>query len=255
MRRFLSLVRALAIVVLPAVLVSGCRCPACLPDANCAYQLSAPGSPMHAPGGSVLEQVTAPVGCKWAFKGDVPWITVEAGSEGEPAGNGNGSVVIRVAANIGPRRAGTATIAYHKVTIDQAGTDGAGACTFQLFPATTASGAAGGPAAFAVVPSAPDCGWFAEAPSPDGLDRGGLQPGRRQRRRHLSRSRRLRGAVRPAAADRPGGRAQRGPASGGHADDHAEPIGAPGALGRRRPADPTAARLSGSLWQNRQGYG
>ena len=167
MRRFLSLVRALAIVVLPAVLVSGCRCPACLPDANCAYQLSAPGSPMHAPGGSVLEQVTAPVGCKWAFKGDVPWITVEAGSEGEPAGNGNGSVVIRVAANIGPRRAGTATIAYHKVTIDQAGTDGAGACTFQLFPTTTTSGAAGGPGAFAVVPSAPDCGWFAEAPSPD----------------------------------------------------------------------------------------
>lgn len=72
MRRFLSLVRPLTIVVLPAVLVSGCRCPPCLPDANCACQLSAPGSPMHAPGGTVLEQVRAPAGCKWAFKGDVP---------------------------------------------------------------------------------------------------------------------------------------------------------------------------------------
>jgi hypothetical protein len=120
---------------------------------------------MIATGGNLAEYVLAPSGCRWAFKGDVDWVTVEPGTEGEPNSDGNGTVVIKVAPNAGPRRVGTATIAFQKVRIDQAGTDGAGPCTFSVFPATATFGAGGGPGAVAVVPSASDCGWYAEASS------------------------------------------------------------------------------------------
>jgi len=141
----------------------GCdNCEACAPDPLCSYRLSLEGFGMIATGGNLAELVFAPSGCKWAFRGDVDWVSVEPGTEGEPNGDGNGTVVIMVAPNTGPRRVGTATIAFQKVQIDQAGTDGAGPCTFSVIPVNAAFGAAGGRGGVAVLASAADCGWYAD---------------------------------------------------------------------------------------------
>ena len=75
---------ALAVSVGLAMVVGACRrCPDCGPDPMCSYELSFVGGPMQAAGGAIEERVFTPTGCRWAFRGEVPWITVEAGTEGE----------------------------------------------------------------------------------------------------------------------------------------------------------------------------
>jgi hypothetical protein len=136
------------------------------PGPECHYTLSVPGGGVPAPGGDMQVKVEAPSGCMWGFASDDPWITVHDAPPA-PSGNGNGTVVATVAANGGPRRAGNATIAFHRVTIDQAGSDGAGTCTFAIFPMPGSVPAGGAVGAFAVVPNAADCSWWVEAHSPD----------------------------------------------------------------------------------------
>ncbi len=137
------------------------------PGPGCAYRLQHTGFGSKATGGPVQERVDAPAGCTWTYQGEVPWITVAPAPAPATAGNGNGTVTITVAANTGVRRVGTATVAFHTITVDQAGTDGAGPCTFTVFPPEATIGSAGGLGAFVVVPSAADCGWYSEARSPD----------------------------------------------------------------------------------------
>jgi hypothetical protein len=139
---------------------------ACGPGTGCHYSLSLEGRGVQAGGGTVQVQVEAPAGCTWSYQGNDPWVTV-ADAPPAPSGDGNGTVVVTAAANAGTRRVGTANIAFHRVTIDQAGTDGAGTCTFQVFPLTADIGPTGGLGAFAVIPNAPDCSWWVEARSPD----------------------------------------------------------------------------------------
>jgi len=106
--------------------------------------------------------VTAPAGCRWTFQGNVPWITVvEDADATSPTGNGNGKVVVQVAPNTGLRRTGTATIAYHTIQVDQAGTNGS-TCTFTVSPPSAQVGALGGAGEFTVIPSAQDCGWYVD---------------------------------------------------------------------------------------------
>lgn len=145
---------------------SGCGPTSAGPGPGCHYKLSSAGRGVPQMGGGVQIRVEAPTGCTWTFQGNDPWITV-ATAPPAPSGDGNGTVAINVAGNTGMRRVGTANIAFQRVTIDQAGTDGAGSCTFQFFPLAVTVGPAGGAGAFVVLPSAPDCGWWVEAPSPD----------------------------------------------------------------------------------------
>jgi hypothetical protein len=137
------------------------------PGPGCFYSLSLDGRGVPATGGNVQVQVEAPAGCTWAFQGNDPWISVAGAPAPATSGSGNGAVVVTAAANAGGRRAGTATVGFQRVTIDQAGTDGAGSCTFQIFPLPANIGPAGGLGAFAVVPNAPDCSWWVEARTPD----------------------------------------------------------------------------------------
>jgi hypothetical protein len=146
--------------------VSGCGPTLTGPGPACHYKLSTAGRGVRQAGGGVQVRVEAPTGCTWTFQGNDPWITVDPAPPA-PSGDGNGTVVVNVATNSGVRRVGTANIAFQRVTIDQAGTDGAGSCSFQLFPLTVSVGPAGGPGAFVVLPNAADCGWWVEAPSPD----------------------------------------------------------------------------------------
>jgi|RhiMetdeSRZDD1v2_1073273.scaffolds.fasta_scaffold07331_15 hypothetical protein len=148
------------------VLVSAAALAGCPPtpppiQGNCSFSVTPTGTPMVATGGNVKVIVTTANGCRWAFQGNDPWITVEADADGAPNGNGNGAVVLKVAANTGARRVGTATVAFQTITVDQAGTGGS-TCTFQVCPVELPfTGGAAGSGAFAIIPSAENCGWTA----------------------------------------------------------------------------------------------
>jgi hypothetical protein len=129
-----------------------------VPAASCTFAVRPAGTGKPAAGGNVPVMVTAPSGCLWTFQGNAPWITIVPAADGAPSGNGNGTVVLQVAPNTGPRRTGSATIAYQTIQVDQAGSNGS-ACTFSVSPASVQIGAAGGSGQFTVVPSAQDCGW------------------------------------------------------------------------------------------------
>jgi hypothetical protein len=137
---------------------------------DCSYALSWEGDGAGAGGGRAGVDVSVSRSvCSWTIRSDNPWITLGS-STPDPSRVGAGHVDFDVAENSGERRVGTVTIAYHTFTIDQAGRDGAGACTFSIFPSEATVGPGGGPGAFAVVPSAPDCWWWAEAPAARGDD-------------------------------------------------------------------------------------
>lgn len=137
-------------------------CPPALPPASCSFEVSPTGTGKPAGGGNTAVVVTAPAGCRWTFQGNVPWITVvEDADATSPTGNGNGKVIMQVAPNTGLRRTGTATIAYHTIEVDQAGTNGS-TCTFVVSPPSVQVGAAGGAGEFTVIPSARDCGWYVD---------------------------------------------------------------------------------------------
>ncbi len=108
---------------------------------SCTYQLShfSAGYPA---GGTNFDglSLTAGSGCPWMATSNANWITITSGS----SGSGNGSVTWSVAANTGPARQGTLTVAGITFTINQAA-----GCTFSLsaagqnFPVIGGSGSVG----------------------------------------------------------------------------------------------------------------
>ena len=149
------------VVIVSAIVLAGCPPTPPTIQGNCSFSVTPTGTPMQAAGGNTKVTVTTANGCLWAFQGNDPWITVEADADGAPNSNGNGTVVLKVAANSGVRRVGTATIAFHTITVDQAGSNGS-TCTFQVCPLELQfTGGAAGTGAFAIIPSAENCGWTA----------------------------------------------------------------------------------------------
>jgi hypothetical protein len=145
-------------MVVMVLALTGCPGPPPI-QAGCSFFVTPTGTPETTAGGNVKVLVTTGTGCRWAFQGNDPWITVEPDADGGSNGNGNGVVVLKVAANSGVRRTGTATIAFQTVTVDQAGTGGA-ACTFQICPLElTFTAGAAGTGAFTITPNAETCGW------------------------------------------------------------------------------------------------
>ena len=59
--------------------------------------------------------VTAPAGCAWTAASNVPWVTITNGA----TGSGNGQVDAAFAANTGPARTGTLTVATRTVNVSQ----------------------------------------------------------------------------------------------------------------------------------------
>jgi len=131
--------------------------------AGCAYELR-PTVRSFAPEASAAEvQVFTPYGCKWAFEGNSSWITVgPEDSRPSPWGDGNGTVVVAVAANTsaGPRTGG-ATIAGQTFGVTQDG-QSAAACTYAISPAVQSAGALGGAGSVSINTSA-GCSWRIEA--------------------------------------------------------------------------------------------
>jgi all-beta uncharacterized protein len=118
---------------------------------GCAFSVSAASLSVGASGGTSSIQVQTSPGCAWSSASGVPWITLSAGT----TGSGPGPAQLSVAANVGPARIGSVTIAGQAVQIAQA--DG---CTFAVAPSTqdvTGNGATGA----ASITTGAGCGWTA----------------------------------------------------------------------------------------------
>jgi len=83
--------------------------------ASCIYSLSSSDASFLAAGGSSSVSVNVAAGCPWTAVSNDSFITVDSGSPGV----GNGTVNYTVAANSGPARVGTMTIAAQTFTITQ----------------------------------------------------------------------------------------------------------------------------------------
>ena len=120
---------------------------------GCTYSIS-PGS--TAPGSGAVTgttvSVTATAGCPWTAVSNDAWLTITGGA----SGTGNGTVTYNVAANTGPGRTGTLTIAGQTFTVTQAS-----GCTYSLSPGSAAPGAAGATGSTVAVTAGAGCGWTA----------------------------------------------------------------------------------------------
>ncbi|MBL0158070.1 MAG: hypothetical protein IPP47_13350 [Bryobacterales bacterium] len=82
---------------------------------TCTYSINPSTQAVPAAGGALTVQVTASTGCAWTAASAAAWITVTSGA----TGTGPGAVAYSVAANTGPARAGTLTIAGQTLTVTQ----------------------------------------------------------------------------------------------------------------------------------------
>ena len=85
--------------------------------AECRFSLAIASTSMGPAGGANTASVTAPKGCRWEVTSSAPWLTFTSGA----AGDGNGSVGFRAAANTGGPRTGVLAIGDQTVTITQQG--------------------------------------------------------------------------------------------------------------------------------------
>ncbi len=120
-------------------------------EQSCAYSLSPTGADMPAGGGTGAISVTAGSGCGWTATSNDGWITITGGG----SGSGNGTVSYSVAANTGPARNGTMTIAGQTFAVSQAN-----GCTYSISPTSNSFGAGGGNGTVSVTAGS-GCGWTA----------------------------------------------------------------------------------------------
>jgi hypothetical protein len=120
-------------------------------DTGCSFMLGSMSQNFTAPGGSSSVSVTATTGCGWTAVSNDAFITVDSGTPG----SGNGSVGYTVAANTGPARMGTMTIAGLTFTVTQDA-----ACAFNLSSMSQHFVAAGGMDSVNVITGA-GCTWNA----------------------------------------------------------------------------------------------
>jgi uncharacterized delta-60 repeat protein len=126
--------------------------------ATCTYSIAPTSVNIVAGGGSGTVSVTAGAGCAWTATSNVPWATITGG----PSGSGKGTVGYAVAANSGPARTGTLTIAGQTFTIEQAAT---ATCTYSIAPTSVNIAPDGGSGTVSVTAGA-GCAWTATSNVP-----------------------------------------------------------------------------------------
>ena len=91
------------------------------PTSSCSYSLDSTNATANTAGtiisGSSTVAVTTTSGCTWTSSANVSWLTITSGF----GGTGSGTITYSVAANTGPLRVGTLTIAGNTFTVTQAG--------------------------------------------------------------------------------------------------------------------------------------
>ncbi len=118
---------------------------------GCSFDVAPLTQNVEAAGGSRSFNVTTAAGCAWSAASNQPWITITSGANG----TGSGTVTVSVAAETGPSRSGTLTIAGQTRTITQ----GSG-CTFAISPDSQSVSPGGGTGAVSVTAPA-GCAWTA----------------------------------------------------------------------------------------------
>jgi hypothetical protein len=103
---------------------------------GCTYSVTPNSHDISGVGGNSAVTVATAAGCPWTAATHVDWITPQA-----PAASGPGQMSFAIAANPGPARSGTLTIAGQIVTVNQASPCGwAFAPPTHFFPATGGAG-------------------------------------------------------------------------------------------------------------------
>jgi hypothetical protein len=124
------------------------------PTPSCTFTLSTNSLSFAASGGPGSVSVTAAAGCAWAASSDRGWMAITGGA----SGNGNGTVAVALTANTAAgERTGTLTVAGQAVAVRQ---DGAGACTYDIAPASATFNKDAATGSFAVT-AAGHCAWEA----------------------------------------------------------------------------------------------
>ncbi|HEX5474451.1 MAG TPA: BACON domain-containing carbohydrate-binding protein [Vicinamibacterales bacterium] len=123
---------------------------------GCKFSLNRTSVPIGGNGDTFAIDVKADAGCAWTAASHVSWIAVTAGSNG----SGHGTVTITIAANTGPPRSGTLTIADQTFTVNQTG-----GCAYRIAPQSQSVPAGGGTVPVSVMADA-GCAWQAAASAP-----------------------------------------------------------------------------------------
>jgi hypothetical protein len=124
--------------------------------AACGFTINPTSAALPVAGGGGTVEVTGLSGCVWTTVAHEPWITAVGGANG----NGNGSMTYTVAANSGPPRKGTLSIAGETFTVTQQS-----GCAFSVAP-TSQSAAATGATGSAGVTTEAGCAWDARSEAP-----------------------------------------------------------------------------------------
>jgi hypothetical protein len=125
----------------------------------CTFSISPGAQTLAASGGGGAVAITAAANCGWtAASNNIDWLTIT----GTAAGSGSGSVSFAVAANTGPQRVGTLTIAGQTFTATQ----DAPPCTFSIAPTSQTIAAAGGSGVVSGTAGASCGGWSAVSSDP-----------------------------------------------------------------------------------------
>jgi hypothetical protein len=125
--------------------------------AACSFSIAPNSLNLDASGGPGSASITAGAGCGWtATSNNADWISIT----GPASGNGNGTVSFSVAANGGPARTGTLTIAGQTFTVNQAAF--VAPCTYSLSPTNQAFDASGG-GGTTMLTTGSSCTWIASS--------------------------------------------------------------------------------------------
>lgn len=117
---------------------------------SCSYVVQVPTLSFAAAGGTGTASVTTSAACGWTATSSASWLSLNSASS-----TGSGSLSFSVAANDGPTRSGTLTIAGQTFTITQNS-----GCSFSLNPTSQSFAAAGGSGSVSVSAGA-GCTWTA----------------------------------------------------------------------------------------------
>jgi all-beta uncharacterized protein len=120
---------------------------------GCTFTLASPSASVAAAGGGASVSVQTGPGCSWTIANSAPWVSLATAA----TLSGSANAEFTVAANTGPARSATVTVANRPFTISQAT-----GCQYQLNPAASTFATAGGPASIAVNTAA-GCDWTADS--------------------------------------------------------------------------------------------
>ncbi len=139
--------------------------------APCRFTIAPENQTVSTSAGTASVTVATLAGCTWTARSNADWITIASPASGD----GNATITFRVAANAGPVRTGTVTIAdrTHRITQPEASQAPSPSpppptpnCSYSINPTSQPVAAGGGAINSVTVTSTPACAWTAISNAP-----------------------------------------------------------------------------------------